>query len=63
MESGAIRDADITASSAYDSGSVGPQHSRYAESLPAIFIRFTRARRSPIAGRCFATSRWLKFIS
>lgn len=28
MESGAIKDADISASSAYDSGSVGSQHSR-----------------------------------
>jgi hypothetical protein len=28
LESGAIPDSDITASSAYDFGSVGPQHGR-----------------------------------
>lgn len=29
LESGAVADRDITASSAYDWGSVGPQHARY----------------------------------
>lgn len=29
MESGAIMDSQITASSAHDLGNVGPQHARY----------------------------------
>ncbi|KAF4518478.1 hypothetical protein B566_EDAN006483 [Ephemera danica] len=33
MESGAIRDDDISASSSFDSGNVGPQHGREVVSL------------------------------
>lgn len=29
MESGAIKDSDITASSSFDNGNVGPHHGRY----------------------------------
>jgi len=33
MESGAITDSQITASSAHDIGNVGPQHARYNEAF------------------------------
>jgi hypothetical protein len=40
MESGAIADFQITASSAHDIGNVGPQHARYVCLLKKIFIYF-----------------------
>lgn len=33
MESGAIADFQITASSAHDIGNVGPQHARYGHNI------------------------------
>ncbi|KOX81194.1 hypothetical protein WN51_00101 [Melipona quadrifasciata] len=38
MESGAILDADITASSSFDSGNVGPHHGRVVKDGPKFMI-------------------------
>lgn len=42
MESGAIPDADITASSSFDSGNVGPHHGRlvFANALFIFSLKF-----------------------
>lgn len=39
MESSAIADAQISASSAHDIGNVGPQHARYDKTTPEIKLR------------------------
>lgn len=38
MESGAIADAQISASSAHDIGNVGPQHARYDVALNIYYL-------------------------
>lgn len=56
MQSGAIGDNDITASSAYDSASVGPQHGRHVFKI-LIFknvIKFTFILKCTFA--------WIKLI-
>lgn len=44
MESGAILDSQITASSAHDIGNVGPQHARYVEGFKYKNLLYTQHR-------------------
>lgn len=49
MESGAIADSQITASSAHDIGNVGPQHARYeawALNINLLLLLFSFSLRS-----------------